>query len=124
VSSWIFPFVRQDSASSFVFTDLQEDRALDAMQGKRLSEIADEQKKDPLETLFDLILADHGQTGAIYFMMNEADLRAAMRARFASFCTDSEARAVDGPLAGAKSHPRGGGPTLASWAITFVKSVC
>jgi dihydroorotase/N-acyl-D-amino-acid deacylase len=84
-------------------------RDLEAMQGKRLSQIAEEQGKDPLDALFDLILADHGQTGAIYFMMSEADMRAAMRAPFVSFCTDSGARANDGPLAGAKSHPRGWG---------------
>jgi N-acyl-D-amino-acid deacylase len=84
-------------------------RDLEAMQGKRLSQIAEEQRKDPLEALFDLILADHGQTGAIYFMMSEADMRAAMRAPFVSFCTDSGARANDGPLSGSKSHPRGWG---------------
>jgi N-acyl-D-amino-acid deacylase len=44
-----------------------------------------------------------------YFMMSEKDMRAAMRAPFVSFCTDSGARANDGPLAGAKSHPRGWG---------------
>jgi dihydroorotase/N-acyl-D-amino-acid deacylase len=82
---------------------------LEALQGKRVTEIAEEQKKEPLDALLDLILADHGQTGAIYFMMNEADLRAAMRAPFVSFCTDSGARAVDGPLSRAKSHPRGWG---------------
>ncbi len=84
-------------------------RELEAMQGKRLSEIAAEQNKEPLEAMFDLILADNGQTGAIYFMMSEPDLRAAMRAPFVSFCTDSGARATDGPLSGAKSHPRGWG---------------
>jgi dihydroorotase/N-acyl-D-amino-acid deacylase len=84
-------------------------RELEAMQGKRLSQIAAEQGKDPLDALFDLILADHGQTSAIYFMMNEDDMRAAMRAPFVSFCTDSGARAKDGPLSTAKSHPRGWG---------------
>lgn len=84
-------------------------RDLEALQGKRVSEIAAEQKKDPLDALFDLILADHAQTGAIYFMMSENDMRAAMRAPFVSFCTDSGARAADGPLAGSKSHPRGWG---------------
>jgi dihydroorotase/N-acyl-D-amino-acid deacylase len=84
-------------------------RELESLQGKRISEIAAEQKKDPLDTVFDLILADHGQTGAIYFMMNEADMRAAMRSPFVSFCTDSGSRANDGPLAGSKSHPRGWG---------------
>ncbi len=84
-------------------------RDLEPIQGKRLSQIAEEQGKDPLDALFDLILADHGQTGAIYFMMSEGDMRAAMRAPFVSFCTDSGARANDGPLAGSKSHPRGWG---------------
>jgi dihydroorotase/N-acyl-D-amino-acid deacylase len=84
-------------------------RDLEAMQGKRLSQIAEEQGKDPLDALFDFILADHGQTGAIYFLMSEDDMRTAMKAPFVSFCTDSGARANDGPLAGAKSHPRGWG---------------
>ncbi|HJU92394.1 MAG TPA: amidohydrolase family protein, partial [Pyrinomonadaceae bacterium] len=84
-------------------------RELEPLQGKRISEIATEQKKDPLDTVFDIILADNGQTGAIYFMMTEDDMRAAMKAPFVSFCTDSGARATDGPLAGSKSHPRGWG---------------
>src|SRR5207253_6345705 len=75
----------------------------------RLSEIAAEQRKEPLDTLFDIIIADRGQTGAIYFMMSEDDLRAALSSPFVSICTDSGARATDGPLAGSKSHPRGWG---------------
>ena len=84
-------------------------RELEPLQGKRVSEIAAQQKKDPLDTVFDLLLADNGQTSAIYFMMSEADMRAAMQAPFVSFCTDSGARSTDGPLAGSKSHPRGWG---------------
>ena len=84
-------------------------RELEQLQGKRISEIAAEQKKDPLDALFDFILADNGQTGAIYFMMSETDMRAAMQSPFVSFCTDSGSRATDGPLAGSKSHPRGWG---------------
>ena len=84
-------------------------RELEALQGKRISEIAKEQGKDEIETLFDIIVADRGQTGAIYFMMSEDDLRAALREPFVSVCTDSGARATDGPLSGSKSHPRGWG---------------
>ena len=84
-------------------------RELEPLQGKRLGEIATAQNKDPLDALFDLILADHGQTGAIYFMMSEDDLLAAIKSPFVSFCTDSGARAIDGPLSAAKSHPRGWG---------------
>jgi dihydroorotase/N-acyl-D-amino-acid deacylase len=84
-------------------------RELESLQGKRVSEIAKEQGKDELEALFDIVAADRGQTGAIYFMMSEDDLRAALREHFVSICTDSGARATDGPLAGSKSHPRGWG---------------
>ena len=84
-------------------------RELESWQGKRLSEIAAAQNKDPLDALFDFIIADHGQTGAIFFMMSEADMKAALKSPFVSICTDSGARAADGPLAGSKSHPRGWG---------------
>src|SRR5947208_3727782 len=84
-------------------------RELESWQGKRLSEIASAQKKDPLDALFDFLIADHGQTSAIFFMMQESDMQAALKSPFVSICTDSGARATDGPLAGSKSHPRGWG---------------
>jgi len=84
-------------------------RDLERWQGKRLSEIATEQKKEPLDALLDFIIADHGQTGAIFFMMSESDMKAALKSPFVSICTDNGARATDGPLAGSKSHPRGWG---------------
>src|SRR5438045_746040 len=84
-------------------------RELESWQGKRLSEIAAAQNKDPLDALFDFIIADHGQTGAIFFMMQESDMQAALKSPLVSICTDSGSRATDGPLAGSKSHPRGWG---------------
>src|SRR5881394_1855287 len=84
-------------------------RELESWQGKRLSEIATAQNKDPLDALFNFIIADHGQTGAIFFMMQESDMKAALKSPFVGICTDSGARAIDGPLAGSKSHPRGWG---------------
>src|SRR5438132_6408994 len=84
-------------------------RDLEGEQGKRLSEIASDQNKAPLDALLDFIIADHGQTGAIFFMMKESDMQAALKSPFVSICTDSGARATDGPLAGSKSHPRGWG---------------
>src|SRR4030081_3791920 len=54
-------------------------RELENWQGKRLLEIATAQTKDPLDALLDFILADHGQTGAIFFMMQESDMQAALK---------------------------------------------
>lgn len=84
-------------------------RELESWQGKRLAEIAKAQNKDPLDALFDFLISDHGQTSAIFFMMKESDMQAALKSPFVSICTDSGARATDGPLAGSKSHPRGWG---------------
>jgi N-acyl-D-amino-acid deacylase len=84
-------------------------RALEKWQGKRLSEIAAAFNADPLDTLLNFIITDHGQTGAIFFMMQESDMKAALKSPLVSICTDSGARATDGPLAGSKSHPRGWG---------------
>src|SRR5260370_3535706 len=42
-------------------------------------------------------------------MMQESAMQAALKSPFVSICTDSGARATDGPLAGSKSHPRGWG---------------
>src|SRR5687767_4322784 len=84
-------------------------RDLEKWQGKRLSEVAAAENKDPLDALLDFIVADHGQTGAIFFMMNEDDMKAALKSPFVSICTDTGARATDGPLSGGRSHPRGWG---------------
>ena len=84
-------------------------RDLEKWQGKRLSEVATAENKDPLDALLDFIVADHGQTGAIFFMMNEDDMKAALKSPFVSICTDTGARATDGPLSGSRSHPRGWG---------------
>jgi dihydroorotase/N-acyl-D-amino-acid deacylase len=82
---------------------------LEHLNGKSLAEIALVQNKEPLDAALDLLIEDEGQTDAIYFMMSEDDLRLALRAPFTSICTDSRARAVDGPLSTAKAHPRAWG---------------
>ena len=61
--------------------------------------------------MFDLLVADHGNTSRITFSMSEEDVRTALRHPFVSLGTDSGAHAEDGILSKEKSHPRG-------WAST------
>jgi dihydroorotase/N-acyl-D-amino-acid deacylase len=75
-------------------------------EGKRLTDVAAAWKKDPMETLFDFILADSARTGRVVFAMTEEDLRMGMAQPWVSFCTDASARATDGPLYEGKPHPR------------------
>lgn len=75
-------------------------------EGKRLSQIANEQKKHPIDALFDLLVADSARTGAIFFMMNEEDVKIALAQPWTSFNTDYNGVATDGPLSTGKPHPR------------------
>ena len=82
---------------------------LKSLQGKRLSEAAKMRGQDPLDALFDILVEDRLQTGAIYFLMQEADVRAAIPQPWVSFGLDSPAVRTDGILGSFPSHPRGYG---------------
>src|SRR2546428_9478395 len=52
------------------------------LQGKRISEIAAARHRDPVETLFDIVLAEGGhRTDAAYAGMDEPGVQAAMKTR-------------------------------------------
>ena len=74
--------------------------------GKTIAEIAANQKKDPLDTLFDFILADKGQTGALYFIANEQDLQYGLKQPWTSLCLDAGEMSLDGALFEPHAHPR------------------
>jgi N-acyl-D-amino-acid deacylase len=85
------------------------DESLRKWEGKNLEEIGREMGKDPRDALMDLVIADRGETSCIISIMNEEDVRTALRHPLVSIDTDSEARAEDGPLSKSKSHPRAWG---------------
>jgi N-acyl-D-amino-acid deacylase len=78
-------------------------------EGMNLTEIGRELGKDPRDAVMDLVIADRGQSSCVTSIMDEEDVRTALRHPLVSICTDSEARAEDGPLAESKSHPRAWG---------------
>ena len=79
---------------------------LKPLTGKTIAQIAQEQKKDPLDTLFDLVLADKGQASALYFIANENDLQYGLKQAFTSIGLDAGEMPLDGPLYEPHSHPR------------------
>jgi dihydroorotase/N-acyl-D-amino-acid deacylase len=78
-------------------------------EGMTIAQIAEAQSKSPEDALMDLVIADRGNSSGIIFIMNEDDVRAAMRNPLVSFCTDSGAVAQDGILSKQRSHPRAWG---------------
>jgi N-acyl-D-amino-acid deacylase len=85
------------------------DPKLKPYEGRTIASIAAAEKKDPRETLIDIVLADRANAGCIIAIMDEKDVRAALAHPLVSFGTDSPAKATDGPLSHETSHPRGWG---------------
>ena len=74
--------------------------------GKTIAESAKIQKKEPLDALFDLVLADKAQTGALYFIASENDLQCGLKQPWVSIGLDAGELSLDGPLFEPQSHPR------------------
>jgi len=77
------------------------------LQGKRVSEIAAARHRDAVETLFDIVLAEGGhRTDAVYSVMDEPDVQAAMKTWWVAVNTDFGGVAPDGPFGTQSAHPR------------------
>lgn len=74
-------------------------------QGRRLDEIARARGQDPVDALFDILLADRSRTGALYFSMSEDDVDFVMKQPWVSVGIDAGARAADSTVK-ERPHPR------------------
>lgn len=77
------------------------------LEGKTISEISRELKKDPADVAFDLVAQGRGRVMAIYHMMSEADVEAALRYPWVSIGSDAGAAMKPGePDELGLPHPR------------------
>src|SRR5437660_5846929 len=77
------------------------------LQGKTVGEIAARRRRDPGETLFDIVLAENGhRTDAGYAVMSEPDVQTAMKTWWVAVNTDFGGVAPDGPCGTQSAHPR------------------
>ena len=74
--------------------------------GKTVAEMAKGENKQELDALFDFVLNDSGQTGALYFMASEEDLVYGLKQPWTSIGLDASESPLDGPLYEPQSHPR------------------
>jgi len=75
-------------------------------QGKRLTEVAQAWNKDPMETLFDFLIADKAFTGCAVFGMSEPDVTLALEQPWVSVDNDSSGTSPEGLLGEEHPHPR------------------
>jgi N-acyl-D-amino-acid deacylase len=80
--------------------------ALKKYQGKRLTDVAATMDKDPMDTLFDLLIEDKAFTDCAVFGMSEPDVALALQQPWVSVDNDSSGASPEGILGDEHPHPR------------------
>jgi N-acyl-D-amino-acid deacylase len=76
------------------------------LQGKTIAEIARLWNKDPIDTVFDLLIEDEAFTNVAVFGMSEPDVTLALEQPWVSVCNDSQGTSPEGLLGKEHPHPR------------------
>lgn len=80
--------------------------ALRPFVGKTLADIAKQRGKEPIETLFDILVEDEAFTYVAVFGMSEPDVSLALVQPWVSINNDSEGTSPEGRLGQGHPHPR------------------
>jgi N-acyl-D-amino-acid deacylase len=90
---------------SFIVGAVQNPKLM-PLQGKTIAEIAKIWNKDPIDTVFDLLIEDQAFTSVAFFLMSEPDVTLGLQQPWVSICNDSQGAAPDGLLGKEHPHPR------------------
>ena len=80
--------------------------SLKPLIGKTIAEVAKLRGVSPEQAVIDITLSDQGRAGAIYFLMNEDNVRRETAIPWVSFGSDAEASAPEGVFLKSSTHPR------------------
>ena len=76
------------------------------LEGKNIYDIAISRKKDPFNTVCDLLIEEDARIDALFFNMSEENLQKILKWEFVMIGSDSSVRSVEGVLNVGKPHPR------------------
>lgn len=88
-----------------ILVSVVTNRKLLRLQGKTIAQIAKDQNKDPIDTIFDLLIDDPGMSVAVSGM-SEPDVALALKQPWVSVDNDSQGTSPEGILASEHPHPR------------------
>ncbi len=103
-SSWDNEWHEVPGPDAILVSVVQNPKLL-PLQGKTIAQIAQERKKDPIETIFDLLIEDPAMSVAV-FAMSEQDVAYALKQAWVSVDNDSQGTAPEGILGKEHPHPR------------------
>ncbi|HEX3701962.1 MAG TPA: D-aminoacylase [Vicinamibacterales bacterium] len=75
-------------------------------EGMRVDDAAKAAGRDPYDFVFDLLIAERGNVSCVWFIIDENDLKLAMKQPWVSVGSDGSALATSGPLRTGVPHPR------------------
>jgi N-acyl-D-amino-acid deacylase len=94
------------TAAKTMISDVSVD-SLKKYEGLTLTEVGKLRNEDPYDAAFDIIIADHANTGAMYFSFDEEALRMAMKEPWVSVGQDAGAMSPDSDgVFRERNHPR------------------
>jgi dihydroorotase/N-acyl-D-amino-acid deacylase len=102
---WNNEWQQVEGPQSFIVGAVQNPKLV-PLQGKTIAEIARLWNKDPIDTVFDLLIEDEAFTEVALFIMSEPDVALALQQPWVSVCNDSQGTAPDGLLGKEHPHPR------------------
>ena len=74
--------------------------------GRTLEEVARARGRDEAETVLDLVLEDRSRISAVFFSIDEGNLRKVLRLPWVSFGSDGASMAPEGVFLASSTHPR------------------
>jgi dihydroorotase/N-acyl-D-amino-acid deacylase len=104
-SEWNNEWQQVTGPEAFIVGAVQNPKLV-PLQGKTIAEIAKLWNKDPIDTVFDLLVEDQAFTSVAFFIMAEPDVATALRQPWVSVCNDSQGTSPDGLLGREHPHPR------------------
>ncbi len=104
-SDWNNEWQEVTGPESIMVSTVQSPKLMPLL-GKNIAEIAKLWNKDPIDTVFDLLIEDKAFTSVAMFAMSEPDVTLALKQPWVSICNDSQGTSTDGLLGKEHPHPR------------------
>ncbi|HXG08505.1 MAG TPA: D-aminoacylase [Gemmataceae bacterium] len=102
---WENFYLGAGSPERILLVEFKKDH-LKPLQGKTLAQVAGQRRKDPVETLLDLVVEDESRIGTVYFLMSEENVRKLIPLPWVSFGSDEASQAPEGVFLKSMPHPR------------------
>ncbi len=102
---WENLYYAAGSADRLLLTTFNSE-TLKPLIGKTLAEIAQWRGKSPEETVMDLVIEDGSRVGAVYFLMDETNVKKEIALPWVSFGSDECSAAPEGVFLKSAVHPR------------------